>query len=116
MYHVIVYDNFTQLMESDSETANSLLKELGLNSRDVGKCPWMSDELCVYPNIHNYCVYELTDGWRYNYQLAGGLNGAPNPINYIDTVAFGVDLINLDNSATCQLLPNGKVVTTSYGW
>ena len=116
MYNVTIYGDFAQLAESDSNTADLLLKELGLSSQDVGKRPWMSDELRVYPSIHNFCVYELTDGWRYNYQLSDGYNGAPNPVKYVDTVALGVDLINLDNSRTCCLLPGGKVVTTNYEW
>ena len=76
----------------------------------------MSDRLYVYPNIHNYCVYELIDGWRYNYRLSGGFNDSPNPVNYIDTIALGVNLIDLGSSKFCRLLPNGKVVTTDYEW
>lgn len=50
------YDNFDELMDCDSQTANLLLKELDLDESDTG------------------------------------------------------------DSTCCQLLPNGKVVTTNYGW
>lgn len=43
-------------------------------------------------------------------------NGAPNPMDYIDTEHLGEDLIEQVDSSVCLLLPNGKVVTTSYGW
>lgn len=42
--------------------------------------------------------------------------GAPNPLEYIDLADFGADLISTGDTTICRELPNGKVVTTSYGW
>lgn len=39
-----------------------------------------------------------------------------NPIEYIDLDSFGDDLIDTGDSSSTRLLPNGKVVTTIYGW
>lgn len=70
----------------------------------------------VYPNVEEYAIYELTDGWYSDCNFDGDFNGAPNPMDYINTEHLGEDLIEQVDSSVCQLLPNGKVVTTSYGW
>ena len=103
-------------MDCDSQTANLLLKELGLDESDIGKETWMNEQLMVYPNVEEYAIYELIDGRYQNRNLGGSFNGAPNPIDYIDLDALGVDLVDSGDSTCCQLLPNGKVVTTNYGW
>jgi hypothetical protein len=103
-------------MDCDSQTANLLLKELGLDESDIGKETWMNEQLMVYPNVEEYAIYELIDGRYQNHNLGGSFNGAPNPIDYIDLDALGVDLVDSGDSTCCQLLPNGKVVTTNYGW
>lgn len=115
-YKYTDYDNFDELMDCDSQTANLLLDELGLNESDIGKEPWMNEQLIVYPNVEEYAIYELIDGWYQNHNLGGSFNGAPNPMDYIDTEHLGEDLIEQVDSSVCLLLPNGKVVTTSYGW
>lgn len=51
-----------------------------------------------------------------NHDLGGDFGGAPNPLYFIDLEVFGQRLIDTgDASVYCQL-PNGKIVTTSYGW
>ena len=95
-----VYDNFNELMESSHETASMLLKQLDLTLSD----------------IEDYAAYELTDGWYSDCNFDRDFNGAPNPMDYIDTEHLGEDLIEQVDSSVCLLLPNGKVVTTSYGW
>lgn len=115
-YKYTDYDNFDELMDCDSQTANLLLKKLDLDESDIGKEAWMNEQLIVYPNVEEYAIYELIDGWYQNCNLGGSFNGAPNPIDYIDLDALGVDLVDADDSTCCQLLPNGKVVTTTYGW
>lgn len=115
-YKYTDYDNFDELMDCDSQTANLLLDELGLNESDIGKEPWMNGQLIVYPNVEEYAIYELIDGWYQNHNLGGSFNGAPNPLEYIDLADFGADLISTGDTTICSELPNGKIVTTSYGW
>ena len=115
-YKYTDYDNFDELMDCDSQTANLLLNELGLDESDIGKEPWMGESLFVYPNVEEYAVYELIDGWYQNHNLGGSFNGAPNPIEYINLADFGDDLISEGDASIVRLLPNGKVVTTEYGW
>lgn len=64
------YDNFDALLEGDHQTATLLLKELGLDESDIGTKPWMDDALTVYPDVEEYAVYELVDGWYMNHDLA----------------------------------------------
>lgn len=42
------FENFNELLDSKYETAMLLLKELGLTRKDIGKEPWMDDELRVF--------------------------------------------------------------------
>jgi hypothetical protein len=76
----------------------------------------MNEQLMVYPNVDEYAIYELIDGWYQNHNLGGSFDGAPNPIEYIDLADFGDDLISKGDASIVRLLPNGKVVTTVYGW
>lgn len=115
-YKYADYDNFNELMDCDSQTANLLLKELGLDESDIGKEPWMDETLNVYPNVEEFAVYELIDGWYQSHNLGGNFDGAPNPLEYIDLADFGADLISTGDTTICRELPNGKIVTTNYGW
>lgn len=115
-YKCTDYDNFDELMDCDSQTANLLLKELDLDESDIGKETWMNEQLMVYPNVEEYAIYELIDGWYQNHNLGGSFDGAPNPIEYIDLADFGGDLIAEGDASIVCLLQNGKVVTTIYRW
>lgn len=115
-YKYTDYDNLDELMDCDSQTANLLLKELGLDESDIGTKPWMDDVLMVYPDVEEYAVYELVDGWYMNHDLGGDFGGAPNPLEYINLTDFGGDLIADGDASIVCLLQNGKIVTTSYGW
>ena len=86
-----------------------------MDESDIGKTPWMGESLFVYPNVEEHAVYELIDGWYQNHNLGGSFNGAPNPLAYIDLADFGDNLISEGDASIVHLLPNGKVVTTSYG-
>lgn len=110
------YDNFDALLEGDHQTATLLLKELDLDESDIGTKPWMDDVLIVYPDVEEYAVYELVDGWYMNHDLGGDFGGAPNPLYFIDLEVFGQRLIDTGNACVYCQLPNGKIVTTSYGW
>ena len=111
-----VYGNFNELMESSHETVNMLLKQLDLTLSDIKDEPWANDQLVVYFSLADYAAYELTDGWYSDCNFDRDFNGAPNPMDYINTEHLGEDLIEQVDSSVCLLLPNGKVVTTSYGW
>ena len=110
------YDNFDALLEGDHQTATLLLKELDLDESDIGTKPWMDDALIVYPDVEEYAVYELVDGWYMNHDLGGDFGGAPNPLYFIDLEVFGQRLIDTGDARVYCQLPNGKVVTTNYGW
>lgn len=110
------YDNFDALLEGDHQTATLLLKELGLTRKDIGKEPWMDDELRVFFSPTHYALYELTDGLYGECDLNRSFGIYPNPFDYINTEHFGEDLIDVRDKRCCRLLPNGTVVTTSYGW
>lgn len=51
-----------------------------------------------------------------NHDLGGDFGGAPNPLYFIDLEVFGQRLIDTGNARVYCQLPNGKIVTTSYGW
>lgn len=111
-----VYDNFNELMESSHETASMLLKQLDLTFLDIKNEPWANNQLVVYFSLGDYAAYELTDGWYSDCNFYRDFNGAPNPMDYIDTEHLGEDLIEQVDSSVCLLLPNGKIVTTEVGW
>lgn len=115
-YKYTDYDNFDELMDCDSQTANLLLKELDSDESDIGKEPWMDDELRVFFSPTHYALYELTDGLYGECDLTRSFGIYPNPFDYINTEHFGEDLIEVRDNRCCRLLPNGCVVTTSYGW
>lgn len=115
-YSCIVFENFSEFMESKYETAMLLLKELGLTRKDIGKEPWMDDELRVFFSPTHYALYELTDGLYGECDLNRSFGVYPNPFDYINTEHFGEDLIDVRDNRVCRLLPNGNVVTTVYGW
>ena len=115
-YKYTYYDNFNELMDCDSQTANLLLKELDLDESDIGKEPWMNDELRLFFSPTDYALYELTDGLYSECNFNRDFAIYPNPFDYIDAEHFGEDLIDVRDKRCCRLLPNGNVVTTSYGW
>ena len=115
-YNSTWYDDFTEFLDCDNQTANLLLDEFDLDHSDIGKYEWMNDQLTVYPDVIEYAIYELTDGWYRNHNLGGDFGDAPNPLDYMDLNSLGSDLIHSGDDGVCRLLPNGKVVTTSYGW
>lgn len=115
-YDSTFYDNFDALLEGDHQTETLLLKELDLDESDIGTKPWMDDVLIVYPDVEEYAVYELVDGRYMNHDLGGDFGGTPNPLYFIDLEVFGQRLIDTGDACVYCQLPNGKIVTTSYGW
>lgn len=115
-YSCRVFENFSEFMESKYETAMLLLKELGLTRKDVGKEPWMDDELRIFFSPTDYAIYELTDGLYSECDLNRSYSIFPNPFDYINAERLGEDIIDVRDKHRCLLLPNGNVVTTRYGW
>lgn len=111
-----VYDNFNELMESSYETARMLLKQLDLTLSDIKDEPWANNQLVLYFSLEDYAAYELADGWYSDCNFYRDFNGAPSPIEYVDLADFGEALIERVDSSVCLQLPNGRVVTTEYGW
>lgn len=110
-----VYDNFNEFMESGHETASMLLKQLDLTLSDIKDEPWTNNQLVVYFSLADYAAYELTDGWYGDCNFDRDFNGAPNPMDYIDTEHLGEDLIEQVDSSVCLLWPNGKVAFCEDG-
>ena len=110
------YENFDDFLEGDRQTAMLLLNELGLSIEEYAAYNWAADYIRVYPSVRDYAIYELTDGWYVEHNFNTDYNGAPNPMDWIDLESFGRRLVDTGDSGVCKLLPNGKVVTTDYGW
>ena len=87
-----------------------------MDESDIGTKPWMDDALIVYPDVEEYAVYELVDGWYMNHDLGGDFGGAPNPLYFIDLEDYGRSAIGLAGKNYVVQLSNGKVVETEYGW
>lgn len=79
------FENFNELLDSKYETAMLLLKELGLTRKDIGKEPWMDDELRVFFSPTHYALYELTDGLYSECDLNRSYGIYPNPFDYMKT-------------------------------
>lgn len=114
------YNNFAELIKGDKSTAKLTLDELDINFEDDDNSPQYYDWAChviyVYPSLKDYAAYELTDGMYYPCNFENGFKNIPNPVDFIDINKFGSKLIGDNNKNSVLLLPNGKVVTTDYGW
>lgn len=104
------YDNFDDLQANDP----SLSKEL-LEMFDDGE--WKNDQLFVYESLEDYAYYELTEGWYADKHLdQKDYNGAPNPMDFIDLKALGLQLSRTWDESCHYLTKDNWVVETSYGW
>ena len=43
-YNSAYYDDFTEFLDCDNQTANLLLDEFDLDHSDIGKYEWMNDQ------------------------------------------------------------------------
>lgn len=119
------YENFTDLADGDRITALLLCEVLNLNfeylynfdkqTGYVGK--WATSEIRVYPSIQDFAREYLYQGIEYKLVAMRGLyQDIPGIVDYVNLNSFGHRLLEEFGTDYAQLLPNGKVVTTDYGW
>lgn len=110
-YAGVWYDNFTELEKENP----SLAKEL-LEAFDNGE--WQKTQLFVYESLEDYAYYELTDGWYAALGMTGrtDYHGAPDPLDFIDLKALGLQLSRTWDESCHYLTKNNWVVETDEGW
>lgn len=124
-YKCRTFENFTDLADEDRITALLLCEVLNLNfeylynfdkqTGYVGK--WATANIYVYPSVKDlalYCLHLVID--NADARVPGNYRNISFVENYIDLDAFGHRLLEEFGASYAQLLPNGKVVKTDYGW
>ena len=124
-YKCRTFENFTDLADEDRITALLLCEVLNLNfeylynfdkqTGYVGKLA--TSEIRVYPSIQDFAREYLYQGIEYKLVAMRGLyQDIPGIVDYVNLNSFGHRLLEEFGTDYAQLLPNGKVVTTDYGW
>lgn len=119
------YENFTDLADDDRITALLLCEGLNVNFEHlynfdkqtgyVGK--WVTSDIYVYPSIQDFAREYLYHGIEYKLVTMRGLyQDIPGIVDYVNLNSFGHRLLEEFGTDYAQLLPNGKVVKTDYGW
>ena len=109
-YASIWYDNFDELKQYNPSLAKELLEQF-----DNGE--WQKNQLFVYESLEDYAYYELTEGWYADKHLdQKDYNGAPNPIDFIDLKALGLQLSRTWDESMHYLTRDNWIVETNYGW
>ena len=104
------FKNFNELKKDNPSLAKELLEMF-----DGGE--WQENELYVYESLADYAHYELTEGWYADKHLGQkDYNGAPNPIDFIDLKALGLQLSRTWDESIHYLTKENWVVETGYGW
>lgn len=83
----------------------------------VGIADALKRYIRVYPSVQDLaldCLHRVID--NVDTCVPGNYRNISFVENYIDLVAFGHRLLEEFGASYAQLLPNGKIVTTSYGW
>lgn len=119
------YKNFTDFADEDRISALFLCETLNVNfeylyefynnTHVVGA--WACHDIRVYPSVQDLaldCLHRVID--NVDTCVPGNYRNISFVENYIDLVAFGHRLLEEFGASYAQLLSNGKVVTTSYGW
>ena len=109
MYTFKAFNNFNEL----EATHPTLASELEKNVRNGS---WKDETIYYYPDIEEYALYELTEGWYSGYGLSNDFNGAPDPIEHINLYTLGKSLANTWDPSGHYLTTNGSVLQTQYGW
>ena len=111
MYNFETFNNFSDL----KATHPTLASELEKNVKDGS---WKNEPIICYPDIEEYTLYELSEGWYVDSGLnyENNFNGAPNPLDYIDLSALGDALASSWDPSSCYLASNGSILQTTHGW
>lgn len=104
------YDNLGELRTAHPDLAQELLEEFGNGE-------WEEEQLYVYESLEDYAYYELTEGWYADKHLdQNDYNGAPDPLDFIDLKALGLQLSHTWDESICYRTENDWVVETDCGW
>lgn len=119
------YDNFNDFFENDRTSAELLCKLLNRNVDELLNRPsqicksiaWEDNEFDVYPSLKSFALEYLAYGVTYSSLNAYfGIEQLPDVEDFIDADAYGRKLLEEIGKQNALLLPNGKVITTSFGW
>lgn len=105
------FDSISKLSQSGIFTNKQVqeIKKHFLLSNDLKTVE--NSEICVYPTIEDFAIYEVLDGW---YQLRDfvdkGLNGEPDPTDFINYKELGYALAQSWDESEYLLLDDGKVI------
>jgi hypothetical protein len=119
------YENFTDFADEDRISALLLCEVLNLNfeyfcnfDKQTGYVgEWARNQIYVYPSVKDLalaCLHTVID--NVDARVPGNYRNISFVENYIDLDAFGHRLLEEFGASYAQLLPNGKVVKTDYGW
>ena len=104
------YDDLNDLKQDNPSLAEELVEEFGDGE-------WQENQLFVYERLEDYAYYELTEGWYADKHLdQKDYNGAPNPIDFIDLKALGLQLSRTWDESMHYLTRDNWIVETNYGW
>ena len=119
------YENFTDLADEDRISAPLLCEVLNLNfeyfynfDKQTGYVDeWACHTIYIYPSIQDFALEYLYQGIEYQgAYIRGRYMDIPDIEKYVNLDAFGRELLEKFGADYAQLLPNGKTVTTGYGW
>lgn len=121
----VQYENFRDFADWDRISALLLCEVLNLNfeylynfdkqTGYVGK--WATSDIYVCPSIQDFAREYLYQGIEYKLVTMRGLyQDIPGIVDYVNLNSFGHRLLEEFGTDYAQLLPNGKVVKTDYGW
>ena len=121
----LYYIDLGTLVEYDKDTARLLCKSLGcdidsLDFETFGKAlpaKWMNNALNVYPSIEDFVgtYLDFLTHYRELYPV-GEEKTFPALDEYIDVIGYGNRLLEAIGAKYVRALPNGKIVTTDFGW
>lgn len=121
-YKSKVFENFSELLESDTQLAMRLIYRLGLEHSTENQLsteqPWANHELIVYPTEYDFGLYQLQDGLYKVFNFAGNDYGSlRDPFDFIDMNSFGERLAeDFNNEGDGYIYLQDCVIESPYGF
>lgn len=97
-----------ELLEEESAIVDELDKHSGIDMNKV-------DSVIIFEDIEEFAEYELYDGWfadAFPHDIT--INGAPNPIQFVDLEAFGNALSQTWDESSYYITKYGEVVKVEW--
>ena len=121
----VEYENFVNFADEDRTSSLLLCEILNVNFEYVYEFnnrvdvvgAWACNNISVYPSVKDLaldCLHLVID--NVDARVPGNYRNISFVENYIDLDAFGHRLLEEFGASYAQLLPNGKIVKTEYGW